>query len=479
MSIRLRLTLLYSAILALTLVFFSATLYVIQSQYTLSVLRRDLAANAQQIAVRVALLHRRQDRSRPGPEIPHPDPGPVVLGQQALQDMRVRDIVCILDVSGALVESPGGQDDVVLPLSEQGLRAAQDGEAWTEVASVEGERTLIYVTPVITEGQVTGIVQVGRSLVDRDRSLSALGATLIAGTIVTTLVAFGIGWALSGITLRPIHRITQTAQAIGTERDFGRRVAYTGPSDEVGQLAATFNAMLTQLQAAYWQIARALQMQREFLADVSHELRTPLTTVRGNLALLGRRPPIKEEEREDVLADMVDESERLIRLVNDLLTLARAEAGRKVETERVALKSLVEDVCRQARLLEPDRTIECQPTDDLSAQANRDALKQVLLILLDNALKHTPGPVRVTLGRRGDRVAIVVHDTGAGMSPEQCEHIFDRFYRGDESRTTPGFGLGLSIAKALVEAQQGTITVESEEGKGSTFAVILYPALSG
>jgi two-component system OmpR family sensor kinase len=231
--------------------------------------------------------------------------------------------------------------------------------------------------------------------------------------------------------------------------------------------------MLSHLQDAYQKVTHALLVQRDFVADVSHELRTPLTTIRGNLALLDHNPPLPHTEQKDVLDDLTGESERLIRLVNDLLTLARADAGRKLNSEPVDIKPLVDDVCRQALILEPGRRIEHQGPDDLVALADRDALKQVLLTLLDNAIKHGQDPVRVTIDEAEDQVAISVKDSGPGISANLCERIFDRFYRADESRSTPGFGLGLSIAKALVEAQQGTLAVDSEPGVGSTFTVRL------
>jgi signal transduction histidine kinase len=231
-------------------------------------------------------------------------------------------------------------------------------------------------------------------------------------------------------------------------------------------------------------------MQRGFVADVSHELRTPLTTVRGNLALLSRVPRPPRAEREDILADLTGESERLIRLVNDLLTLARADAGRKLKREPLALVPVVEDACRQASVLDTGREIVLECTlgnspsgagpgeDSPIVLGDRDALKQVLLTLLDNAVKHAHGTIRVSLD--GDErsatardVAIRVQDSGPGMSPELCERVFDRFYRGDASRSTPGFGLGLSIAKSLIEAQGGSIEVESEQGVGSVFTVML------
>jgi signal transduction histidine kinase len=229
--------------------------------------------------------------------------------------------------------------------------------------------------------------------------------------------------------------------------------------------------MLAHLQDAFQQVAHALEVQRDFVADVSHELRTPLTTVRGNLALLRRRPPIPYLEREDILKDLTGESERLIRLVNDLLILARADTGRTLDCEPVSVRPLIDDICRQTRLLETGREVTCHGMDESTALGNHDALKQVLLILLDNALKHAEGTVRISLAEHNGQVEIGVQDSGPGMSPALCKRVFDRFYRGDTSRSTPGFGLGLSIAKELVEAQHGSIAVHSQVGQGSTFTV--------
>jgi signal transduction histidine kinase len=319
--------------------------------------------------------------------------------------------------------------------------------------------------------------------------MRSLGMALTLGSLLTTVIAFGAGWGLAGLTLRPIHRITQTAQEIGETRDFSSRVPHKGPNDELGRLAKTLNGMLGQLQDAYQQVAHTLQMQREFVADVSHELRTPLTTIRGNLALLSRVPTPPRTEREDILNDLTGESERLIRLVTDLLTLARADAGRKLKSEPVALVPIIEDVCRQAQVLDPEREIvlECASETsestadsseaDLIAHGDPDALKQVLLTLLDNAIKHARGPIRVQLDAADHNVTVRVQDSGPGLSPEICERVFDRFYRSDSSRSAPGFGLGLSIAKTLIEAQGGSITVNSELGVGSTFAVTLPQAL--
>ena len=472
MSIRLRFTLLFTLILAVTLTLFGVALYTIQAQDTLRSLKLDLSQGANKLAE--ASL---KTDSRPAPpegQELHPQPIPFdeFSNDQAFQSFPEREIGRILDPNGNLVSSPFGRNEDALPLSVEGLQAVQSQEDWYETADVSGEEMLIYSRPVIVDGNVVYIVQVARPLTERNRTLQSLTTTFILTGLLIVLIAFGIGWALSGITLQPIHRITQTAQRIGDERDFTRRVDYTGPPDEVGQLANTFNSMLSRLQDAFQKVEHSLQMQRDFVADVSHELRTPLTTLRGNLGLLRRTPPMPQEEQSDILNDMVDESDRLIRLVNDLLSLARADAGRDLTKEPVDVSSLLDETCRQARQLDPQRQIQLDVIQDLQILGDKDALKQIFLIALDNALKHSMGDIHVSGKRLGAQIEILVQDFGEGMSAEKLEHVFDRFYRGDGASTIPGFGLGLSIAKSLVERMDGEIRMESELGKGST--VILH-----
>jgi len=177
-------------------------------------------------------------------------------------------------------------------------------------------------------------------------------------------------------------------------------------------------------------------------------------------------------EREDILADSADESDRLIRLVNDLLALARADAGRSLAQEPVDILPLLEETCRQARALDPARDIRLQAVP-FAVLADRDALKQILLIGLDNALKHSSGPIRVIAGQNGSQAEIRIQDEGPGIPPEVLEHVFDRFYRGEDRLMMPGFGLGLPIAKTLTESQGGTIELQSQIGRGSVLLLRL------
>jgi two-component system OmpR family sensor kinase len=463
MSIRLRLTLIYSLILALTLIAFSVILYVTQARTILNDMKEALARRAEYL-IEGPLTHRSLDK------VFKPDPS------------KIGTFTQIRNLDGnVLVGSPNLGDALVLPLDEAGLQAAQHGDTWVEIAEIETERLLIHNQPFSYGADDTPLIlQVATSLSDQDQNLNTLGRILIVGSSLAVIAAFGIGWLLAGLTLHPINRLRQTAQTIGAERDFNRRVDYSGPNDEIGRLVTTFNDMLAELQAAYVQVEETLQTQRRFVADASHELRTPLTTLRGNIGLLQRQPPISVEDRTDVLGDMVDETERLMRLVNELLALARADAGRPLHQEPVQLKPLIEDVCQQIKLLAPERSIICRSNFDVMVIGDGDALRQVLLVLLDNALKHTPAEATITLatGLNDGQVSIQISDDGPGIPPAHLPHIFDRFYRGDAARSSPGAGLGLAIADELTKAQNGAISVESQVGQGSTFTFTL-PLSSG
>jgi two-component system, OmpR family, sensor kinase len=473
-SIRLRLSLLYTAILALTLIAFGATLYVAQSRAVYDGIRADLARQAAGVE--------RANGQFPGPGGGPPLPGEAPPGTPpgaSLPSGTLRGRwTQTRSVTGEVLGRSLDLSSTSLPLSEEGLQAIRNGSGWYETAQVEDQPALIYSRPYTAQDGVLQIVQIAFPTSQPQESLNTLRWILVAGSSLAIIAAFVLGWVLAGTALSPIHRITQTAQAIGAEHNFSRRVDHSGPADEVGQLAITFNDMLAELEAAYRQLEAALESQKRFVADASHELRTPLTTVRGNIELLRREPPVATEERAEILADTTDEVDRLIRLVNQLLLLARADAGRALQRETFPLRPLLEDVCRQARLLAPNSAIHYEPAPDAWVEGDRDGLKQVLLILADNAGAHSaPGAtIEISTRQRDESVAMSVRDTGPGIPPDVLPHIFERFYRGEVARSSPGAGLGLSIAKELVEAQGGAIRVESTPGQGSVFTVILPAA---
>jgi two-component system, OmpR family, sensor kinase len=457
MSIRLRLTLLYSAILALALIAFSAALYFTAARVTFAAVEKTLTDEAQRLIASKDF------------KLGH-------IGYHARRFSDPQTYIQTVLASGEVADRTDNLGDFVLPLSDDGWQTCKQGQPWTEIVSTETGRLLVYSKPVWGQGQVEGVLQLARSLVEYDQSLSTLKGLLISGSVLATLTTFGLGWVFAGAALRPINRITQTAQAIGAEHDFDRRVIHSGPNDEVGRLTTTFNEMLTELQSAYRHLEQALHTQRRFVADASHELRTPLTTIRGNLGLLEHKPPIRDEDRTAVITDTVEECDRLIRLINNLLVLARADSGLALRKEPIPIKPFIEDLCRQAKLIASERIIRCENVLDTTILGDRDALKQVLLILLDNAIKYTPLQGTITIATAAsDAVGVAIHirDTGPGIPPAALPHIFERFYRVDPARTSTGAGLGLAIAKELVEAQGGTIVVDSQVGKGSQFTVRL------
>lgn len=456
MSIRFRLTLLYGAIVALTLVLFSAALYLTVSQVSESTLQRTLADEA--------------GRLLEGPDF-HLDrvdsPAAHVAAPETYIQTRTRE--------GAFLSQSPNLNGFVLPLSAAGTQAVQSGKSWTEPVTAESGRLLVLSLPATPRGQTTGILQVARSLGPQDQSLTTLKQILLAGSLLATLVASLTGWLLAGAALRPIDRITHTAEAIGAEQDFARRVSYRGPPDEVGRLARTLNGMLQELGAVHARVQESLEAQRRFVADASHELRTPLTTIRGNLGLLQREPPIRPEDRVAALEDTAEECDRLIRLVNNLLVLARADSGVVLPCRPVAVGPLLQELHRQAKLLAPDHRVACETAAGVTVLGDADALKQILLILIDNARKFTPRGGRIALRAiTGEStVTISVQDEGAGIAPLNLPHIFDRFFQADQARSDSSAGLGLAIARQLTEAQGGEIHVVSTAGRGSTFSVCL------
>jgi len=223
----------------------------------------------------------------------------------------------------------------------------------------------------------------------------------------------------------------------------------------------------------YGGLAASIDAQQRFVADASHELRTPLTIIRGNIDYLQRAKVLDPE----ALADMASESERLSRMVDELLTMARADAGQEIQLEPLPLGPLVADACRKAQAM--PHTVEFraelpEALDLVIVKGNSEWLTRLLLILIDNAFKYTPsGSVTVRAGRQGDGVVIQVQDTGIGISKEDLPHIFERFYRADRARARGGAGLGLAIAHWAAGTHHGRLTADSELGKGTAFTLWL------
>ncbi len=321
-----------------------------------------------------------------------------------------------------------------------------------------------------------GTLVVGYSLEDVDDTLRRLLVIelIVSGVVLVALA--GVGWWFVHLGLRPLEHMGDTAGKIAAG-DLSQRVESTDPKTEVGRLGASLNTMLTRIEEAFAEREASEARLRRFVADASHELRTPLTSIRGYAELFRRGAGERPEDLGKSMRRIEEEAARMGDLVDDLLLLARLDQGRPLARERVDLAVLVGDAVDDARAVHPERAITADTNGALNVTGDEPRLRQVLGNLLANACTHTPpgSPVQVTL-RQEDREAIIeVTDEGPGLRTEQLPHLFERFWRADQSRTraSGGVGLGLSIVDAIVRAHTGRVEVDTEPGRGTTFRVRL------
>lgn len=372
----------------------------------------------------------------------------------------------VLDQGGALVAKVGALTDPQL----DALAPAQVTDGLRDV-TLAGGRVRAYAGAVPGGGRIV----VAASMAAFDDSLRRLGLILALMGAAGIAVAAGGGWAISAGALRPIARLTETARAIALSRGFSRRIPVRpSAGDELSLLGRTFNEMLASLDDAY-------RRQQRFVADVSHELRTPLTAIQGDLQLLagGKLPA---DEASATIGEALRESKRLARLVDDLLVLARADAGpQPFLGQPVPFDEIVMEVFRELRPQAGPR-LRVVDLEAAVVSGERDRLKQLVLILVDNALSYTPegGEVRLALTTEGSEASLRVEDDGIGISTEVAAHAFERFYRGPEAqRLDPsGTGLGLSIARWIVERHGGTIALGPGVPRG-TRATVHLPKATG
>jgi signal transduction histidine kinase len=410
---------------------------------------------------------------------------------QALLSMEDQGGRVIFRSSG----SPASQSEVDAGFALRSLSVA--GELWDSVgqtiAGLPNPPTAGYLTVnasgdnwrVVTQeipgigGQTRGWVQVGKSLEPTEEVLATLRTQLYFVLPIALLLSAIAGYLLAGRTLRPLVRISQVADTI-RPGDFGRRIRYRGPKDEIGRLAGAFDRMLDRVEEAFVR-------ERRFTSDASHELRTPLTAIKGGIGvtLSRRRTP---EEYETALQALEGQVDRLIRLSTELLDVARAGGARSDQPEILDLSDLLLVVAQQVEPLaaEQEVKIEIDVPEGLRVSGFTEDLVRVFLNLLTNAISYTPssGSIRISArahSQAGARwVAVAVADTGPGIDGEDLPHIFEPFYRGVAARShvDGGSGLGLAIAKELVAAHEGSLDVVSKLGRGSTFTVRL-PAIVG
>ncbi|MFF2480693.1 sensor histidine kinase [Paenibacillus sp. NPDC058071] len=493
MTIRLRLTLWYSSLLGTTLLAFCFAIYFFVNMNTYGELKATMREQAENLRF---------------------------VGSNDSYNLQRVDRFYEEDLYVQVVNYKEGFIALAPNMKQYGIQFSYPEESGkphlgfhkTKVAMSGGQFSfLIYQTPLTqknADGQLTsvGLIQVGAFIGAQERYLNGLRSILFTSSAAALIVAFTFGLFLARQALQPIERVIRSTEKIQSGSDLSVRIPMEGPTDEVGRLIHTLNIMLSRLESAYNGLDESYKAQRRFVSDASHELRTPLTTIRGNIELLekmwsqpqnGSRAAggivaaadaangivvkldaQRWEMTNEAMQDISDEARRMSTLVNDLLALARADAGYVMEKQPLGIQALVEEVTRRAQLL--PRTAEWR-IGDLSAlegvkvNGSHDYLQQLLFIFIENAFKYTEqGHIELSAKRKDDQIGIVVTDTGIGMDPKEVPHIFDRFYRADESRGQKvGTGLGLSIAQWIIDEHRGSVEVWTRPGDGSVFTIWL------
>ncbi|MDF3037983.1 MAG: histidine kinase [Thermomicrobiales bacterium] len=404
-------------------------------------------------------------------------------------------VVQIMSPQNEVVRSTNYAPDVPLVAAPGGAASSDEPHIVSTHLSGDDARAVRYPLTIADNDGKTwqiGAVIVGEHLTTMHETIASLRQVLLATSVLGLILAIAGGWVLAGRALRPVDHVTAAAAAIaagdGTATSLSARLPVPPTNDELARLSATFNAMLDRLQASF-------QAQERFVGDASHELRTPLTAIRGNVDVLMRqtRPGARAFDAGDLapaLDDIRRESDRMRRLLDDLLLLARGDVNHDVlaaapaQREPVRLDAIAAEAVRSAQALASGQIIELEAPRRIEMTADGDRLHQLMMILLDNAIRHTPpgGHVRVAIAATPNGEArLAVRDEGEGIAAEHLPHIFERFYRADgaRGRSSGGTGLGLAIAQAIVRAHGGDIEVTSSPGRGTTFMATLPCGLEG
>ncbi|MFU8825991.1 MAG: sensor histidine kinase [Brevefilum sp.] len=451
MSLRLRLTLAYSGMLSGFVLLLSIVIYALVSLLFIDFVDDDLENNADQIIGN--------------------------LQADAIGNIKTgSDIVFLSEDVYFQVWSRENQ------LADYSVSASQFTRAMDQEGLAEGQLRFrdvvidevlfrVMTIPLEVEGQPYGWLQIGTELTTIRFTLRLLQIVFLVSAVFAISVSVVIGWIVIGQALMPLASMAEIAKRITSTNDLSQRIPVsTGTSDEINALALTFNQTFVRLQ-------RLFNSQRRFLADVSHELRTPLTVIKGNVGLMRLMKAYDEES----LITIEKEVDRLTRLVGDLLLMAQAEAGKLPLTMvEVDIEQVLFEVYKEMKVLSNGKhDIRLGEFEPIRVDGDRDRLKQVFLNLGFNAVNYTPEGRRIVLSlkQEGNWVGVLVRDEGLGIPKEELNYLFERFYRGEKSRTRStekaGFGLGLPIAYWIVRNHGGRIDVDTGENKGTTFTVWL------
>lgn len=354
------------------------------------------------------------------------------------------------------------------PRSLAALDAAPvDAEVIAEIRLTDG-RVYRYLVRKVAPG-VTYLA--GRSVDDVVDARRRFVLFLVVQSVLTVILAGALGYVVTRTAMRPVRRLSHTADAIARTGDLARRVPESRADADLAELTGTFNAMLAKIESAYDRLEASLQAERRLVADASHELRTPLTTIRGNVDYLARTLPPGGADGAAV-DDIRVSTERLTQMVRSLTELARSDAGAVDDVRAVDFDELIRDVASEPQYSAV--ALELSLDDDLWVHASEQSLASVLRNLLGNAVKYGGGTIGVDAHRVDDTVVCEVRDDGPGIAPADVDRVFERFWRAADAKASEGSGLGLSIVRAAVERAGGSVA--AFPGPGGRFRVVLPAA---
>lgn len=459
-SIRFRLTIWYAGLLAGVLLLFGLSTYFGLSQYLNWSLRQSLRSQGRQIGENFLLDVHVSGEAYVIEEI----------NEHYAPELNHR-FVRLTRADGSVLYASGrpkeeGFDPSLLAVLNPSLR-----REYAREEHLPGGELLIYAQPFTARDGSRFLIEIGAPYDEVENVLHGLLLALALGLPLTVFVAATGGWLLVRRAFRPVDEITRSAERI-TSRNLNERLPVAKTGDELERLSVALNRMIARLEESF-------QYIRRFTADASHELRTPLTVLRGELEAMAQKPHLDGEVR-DTVGSSLEETERLSRIVESLLAISRLDAGEaQVERTYFDLAELAATTTEQMRLLAEDKDIklDVEVNGVVLFEGDPARIKQVIVNLVDNAIKYTPegGEVRVSVQAENNHAVLQVEDDGAGIPAAALPHIFERFYRVDKARSRQmgGAGLGLAIVKSIVTAHGGQVTVESDEGRGSRFRVTL------
>jgi heavy metal sensor kinase len=495
-SVRARLTLWYTGILAIALVAFALAGYFFLS-YTLN-RRTDDALGEMANAFAATLANEEADSHQGEPKATRGEDvksTPDEAVKEAVSQNQFRDyrIVVYTDAPREVAASavpqnrnePGGARQTMSLIGAAKISGVLDAVARTPVSALyfatlsDGDNDYRVVGRRVQAHGSPYTLIVLRSLHDQEDLLERATYALIVAVPLALLLASVGGYFLARKSLAPVVRMSATAARIGAA-NLHERLPVANERDELGRLAQVINALLARLDTSF-------EQQRRFMADASHELRTPIAIMRSEAEVALSEPDSSNQDLRESVAIFKDETKRLTGIVEDLFMLARADAGQyKLTAKEFYLDELAGEVARAVRTLAAERelTLQLDAPEELPFRGDENLLRRLVLNLLDNAIKHTPrgGAVAIFCKREAKRYIITVSDTGRGIPAEAQPHIFERFYRADSARSradkegaslTSGAGLGLSIARWIAEAHDGTLELLHSSNSGSVFQLTL------